>query len=68
MERRLEKIYKEFGVMLTEDKIYQDLTVSYEDICRELGILPSELDSLLLRELGYTGEEILAEYRSSEHL
>lgn len=68
MERTLDEIYKEFGVMLTEDKIYQDPMVRYEDICRELGVLPSELDSLLLRELGYTGEEIMAEYRSAEQI
>lgn len=63
---RMEKIYKEFSTMLTEDKIYEDLTVSYADICRELGVSPSELDSVLLRELGYTGEELIEEYRSAD--
>lgn len=62
----MEKIYKEFSTMLTEDKIYEDLTVSYADICRELGVSPSELDSVLLRELGYTGEELIEEYRSAD--
>ena len=35
---RLEKIYEEFGVMMNEDRIYEDETVSYEDICRGLGV------------------------------
>ena len=60
---RLEKVYREFGVMMTEDRIYEDASVSYADICKELGVLPSELDEVLLRELGYTGEELMEKYR-----
>lgn len=63
---RMEKIYKEFCVMLTEDRIYEDTTVSYADICRGLGVLPSELDLVLERELGYTGEELMEEYRAGD--
>lgn len=62
---RLEKIYEEFGVMMNEDRIYEDETVSYEDICRGLGVDPSALDGLLMRELGYTGEQLIEEYRKS---
>lgn len=62
---RLEKIYEEFGVMMNEDRIYEDETVSYEDICRGLGVDPSALDGLLLRELGYTGGQLIEEYRKS---
>ena len=46
---RLEKIYEEFGVMMNEDRIYEDETVSYEDICRGLGVAPSALDGILYR-------------------
>ena len=60
---RMEKIYREFGVMMTGDRIYEDPSVSYADICAELDVLPEELDRVLLRELGYTGEELMAEYR-----
>ena len=60
---RLEKVYREFGVMMTEDRIYEDASVSYADICKELGVLPPELDEVLLRELGYTGEELMEKYR-----
>lgn len=62
---RLEKIYEEFGVMMNEDRIYEDETVSYEDICRGLGVAPSALDGILMRELGYTGEQLIEEYRRS---
>ena len=62
---RLEKIYEEFGVMMNEDRIYEDETVSYEDICRGLGVAPSSLDGILMRELGYTGEQLIEEYRRS---
>ena len=59
---RLWKIYEEFSVMLTKDKIYEDPTISYADICRELKIRPAELDSILISELGYSGEELIEEY------
>lgn len=62
---RLEKIYEEFGVMMNEDRIYEDETVSYEDICRGLGVAPSALDGILMRELGYAGEQLIEEYRRS---
>ena len=39
---RMEKIYREFGVMMTGDRIYEDPSVSYADICAELGVLPEE--------------------------
>ena len=32
---RMEKIYREFGVMMTGDRIYEDPSVSYADICAE---------------------------------
>ena len=62
---RLEKIYEEFCVMMNEDRIYEDEAVSYADICRELCVEPSELDAVLLRELGFTGDELVEEYRKS---
>ena len=60
---RLWKIYDVFRVMLTEDKIYEDPTIGYTDICRELEVNPADLDAVLITELGYTGEGIIAEYR-----
>lgn len=35
---------------------------SYEAICRELKVCPDDLDETLVRELGYTGNEVFAEY------
>ena len=63
---RLWKIYEDFSVMLTEDKIYEDPTISYADICRELGVNPADLDAVLIAELGYTGECLMAEYRKEK--
>ena len=62
---RLEDIYKEFCVMMTEDRIYENPEVGFGDICRELGVEPSVLDRLLQDELGYTGAELLEEYRKT---
>ena len=37
---------------------------SYADICAMIGISPVSLDNLLYRELGLSGEEVVAAYRN----
>ena len=62
---RLEDIYKEFCVMMTEDRIYENPEVGFGDICRGVGVEPSVRDGLLEDERGYTGAELLEEYRKT---
>lgn len=57
------KIYQEFERMMEEDRIYEDTTIDFCGICRELKVSPGDLDEVLLRELGFTGDALLAEYR-----
>lgn len=51
--------YREFELMLLADHIYEDETITFRDICKELGLNRSSFNRLLMEELGYTGEEIL---------
>ncbi len=60
---KLFSVYAEFEKMVVEDRIYEDDTVDFASICGALGVSPEELDKLLVEELGYTGEEYLAELR-----
>ena len=51
--------YREFEHMLLKDRIYEDDCISFRDICKELKVNRSKFNKLLLKELGYTGEQIL---------
>ncbi len=45
--------------MVLEDHIYEDETVDYQSICRALHVSPTDLDEVLVREMGMNGPEIL---------
>ncbi len=51
--------YHEFERMLLKDRIYEDDSITFRIICRELKVNHSKFNKLLLNELGYTGEQIL---------
>lgn len=51
--------YRELEHMLLQDRIYEDDCISFRDICKELKVKRSKFNKLLLKELGYTGEQIL---------
>lgn len=55
----IEQAYAEFSRMMLGDRIYEDPSVSYEDICAAMRTSPSSLDRILLKELGMKGREIL---------
>ncbi|MBQ5581898.1 MAG: hypothetical protein IIU68_00935 [Bacteroidales bacterium] len=50
--------YHEFERMLLKDRIYEDDSISFRIICKELKVNHSKFNKLLLKELGYTGEQI----------
>ena len=55
--------YSEFSRMILEDKIYEDKTVAYTDICAALGVSPGDLDEVLIDEIGMNGSEILQSFQ-----
>ena len=55
--------YSEFSRMLLEDKIYEDTSFSYPDICAALHVSPRDLDEVLLSEIGMNGSEILQSFQ-----
>ena len=52
-----EKNYNEF-----ENLLRTGGAESYEALCRKIKVHPDDLDEVLLRELGYTGEQVFDEY------
>lgn len=55
--------YRLFAELLDEVEIFRIPEISFSDICRLLKVRPSALDSLLIKELGMSGEELLENRR-----
>ena len=62
--QKIDTDYAAFERAMDEDRIYEDRAVTYSEICRSIGADPSALDVLLRKEIGYSGDCLLALYRS----
>ena len=49
--------------MLLDDRIYEDPTISFTDICASLRVSPFDLDEILIKEIGMNGPEILQSFQ-----
>ena len=49
--------------MLLGDRIYEDPTVTFSGICAALRVSPSDLDEILIKEIGMNGSEILQSFQ-----
>ncbi|MBR5924830.1 MAG: hypothetical protein IKZ60_05150 [Bacteroidales bacterium] len=61
--RTIAAVYSNFSRMLLEDRIYEDPTISYTDICAALHVAPSDFDEYLKKEMGMNGSEILQSFQ-----
>lgn len=61
--RTIESTYSNFCAVLLRDRIYEDTTISFEDICSALHVSPGSLDEILMKELGMNGREILYSFQ-----
>ena len=55
--------YSEYARMMLDDRIYEDETVTFTDICTALGASPSDLNEKLVEEMGMNGPEILQSFQ-----
>ncbi|MCM1176506.1 MAG: hypothetical protein NC115_03810 [Bacteroidales bacterium] len=60
---RKEKCFLIFAQAMEYDKIYEDGSLSFLDICRKLEIDPGQVELYLDENFGVTGEELVAVYR-----
>ena len=61
--KTMDTTYQEFARMLLDDRIYEDTTITFADICAALRVCPSDLDEKLLEEMGMNGTEILQSFQ-----
>ena len=63
MEKSSE-MFERFGRLLEEDKVYLDLSCTFEDICGILGADSASFGRYVMEQVGMTGDEVLEVYRS----
>lgn len=63
----MEKEMKLFYELLENGRIFMDRSVGFGAVCLWMGVDRNEMDACLMRELGYTGDEILTAYRVSQY-
>ncbi|MGM9737369.1 MAG: hypothetical protein ACI3ZT_03030 [Candidatus Cryptobacteroides sp.] len=58
--------YELFSKLMLEDRLYLDRKCSFRWICKRFGMDRKSLNSLIIKELGLTGEGIIKAYRRAE--
>lgn len=61
--RTIAATYSDFSRMILDDRIYEDDTIAYADICSSLHVCPADLEEILYDELGMNGNEILQSFQ-----
>jgi len=56
--------YNQFCRLLSEERLYIDPAFSFSAACRWIGVSPASLNRLLEAELGYSGDALIAHFRS----
>ena len=63
MDQELERAYASFGKMMAEDEVYRNPALTFEEICRRIGIPVGRLDRYIYSEMGMTGRQLMEAYR-----
>lgn len=61
----MEKIYERFGVLMESRAVLEHPGMDYNGVCRMLRVCPAELEEILWRELGMTGQEVFDASKNS---
>jgi len=61
----IDEHYKKFYELLCVEKVFINPFVSYENICKALGIPEEAMETYLEQELGIGGQELIASLRQS---
>lgn len=62
-DKGLRKAYEAFGRMMVEEEVYREETLTFDDVCRRIGIEPGALVRLIFSEMGMTGRQLMEAYR-----
>lgn len=62
--RTMKKIYERFGVLMESDEVLSRPGIDFRLVCRMLRVSPPDLDEVVRKELGMSGEEVVGKCRS----
>lgn len=62
-DKELRKAYEAFGRMVAEEEVYREETLTFDDVCRRIGIETGALERLIFSEMGMTGRQLMEAYR-----
>ena len=62
-DKGLRKAYEAFGRMMVEEEVYREETLTFDDVCRRIGIETGSLERLIFSEMGMTGRQLMEAYR-----
>ena len=65
-KRNTSEQYNLFSVLLLEEKVYLDPTLTFSDICRWMGADERALSTMMAMELGTDGDSLMRSYREGE--
>lgn len=63
--RRLQSAYEMFGRLMLDEKIYLKKGMTFGCVCRIIGVSPEDLDEVVTREMGMSGQSLMDAYRIS---
>lgn len=62
-DKELRKAYEAFGRMMVEEEVYREETLTFDDVCRRIGVETGALERLIFSEMGMTGRQLMGAYR-----
>jgi hypothetical protein len=63
--RTLDESYTLLEKLVDEEKVYLDPSYDFGRVCRLMGVRRTEMDALLVRELGLDGASLFASLRAA---
>ncbi len=64
----MEEYYDIFAELLEEERVYMDPGLTFDSICRWIGVSRADFDMYLMSETGCSGSDILKAYRGAASL
>lgn len=64
-KQNVERCYELFALLLEEEKIYMDPSVTFDSVCSWLGVEKAALDCYVESMLGCSGMDVIRAYRAS---
>ena len=55
----MENAFERFVRMVTEEKVHEDASITFVELCRRLRCCPDDLNDLLLEQCGLDGDGVL---------